>query len=194
MYGINFRLFILLKTEHHGMASATPAHNQVTDWQAYANVMYRTSGLAKLLQLPISRDVDSVLVSTPKCPKHDQGRKDLDATTTEILQQHQQFTVNRGMNTPVILPNGQVIFPIDNIPAMQIMSVELAHGTLYKTLIDKTNAILANIATKSTSLPQIDFVTEEGLGKKNKEGKPKTRALSLGLIHGLHITATWYPG
>jgi hypothetical protein len=102
--------------------------------------------------------------------------------TTDILQANQMITLNRGMNTPTILPNGQQVFPQDNIPPMGIVYVTLEYLEDSAYVSEVTTNILSNIVSKSDGIPEVDAVDE---ATKSEEDV----SLSLGLIRGLQFLA-----
>lgn len=58
------------------------------------------------------------------------------------------------------LPNGQNVYPQDNIPPMEVVSVERAYGTRYETDKDETDSILDNIAIVVPESAQTDHIDE----------------------------------
>jgi hypothetical protein len=63
--------------------------------------------------------------------------------------------LNRGMNTKLVLPNGQAVYPQDNIPPMEVVGVELAYNLRYKTVMDETDAIQIPEAAESDHFDEV---------------------------------------
>jgi hypothetical protein len=115
----------------------------------------------------------------------------IDPGTAEIMRQNQIFVLNRGMNTRLVLPNNQSVYPLDNIPPMEIVTVELAYSARYKTIVDKTDSILKNIAIQLPEAAQSDHIDEVSGGDK-PAGKGQRASLSLGLVRALQYMAQDY--
>ncbi|KAK1774979.1 hypothetical protein QBC45DRAFT_384236 [Copromyces sp. CBS 386.78] len=56
--------------------------------------------------------------------------------------------VNRGMNTPLRLPNGTVTFPSSDIPPMRTHQVELGHETRFTEIVCASDDLLKDIYTE----------------------------------------------
>jgi hypothetical protein len=92
------------------------------------------------------------------------GEGEINAYTAEILKHTQIMVLNRGMNTRLVIPNGQAVYPQDNIPPMEIVGVELAYSFRYKTVMDETDAILKNIAIQIPEAAGSDHFDEVSSG------------------------------
>jgi hypothetical protein len=74
---------------------------------------------------------------------------------------------------------------------MEITTVELAYKRRFKSVIDDTDSILANIATTLPEIAQVDHVDELSAGDATSKSN-QTAALSLGLVRALQFLAQRY--
>jgi len=86
------------------------------------------------------------------------------------------------MNTPTKLPNGQLCFPMDDIPPSEITWALLSFGKDYQAIVTETDDLL-NGGGKGANA-DIDFnnLVNEGIaaGKKTAPGPALVRALDIG--------------
>ncbi|KAK3311372.1 uncharacterized protein B0T15DRAFT_507940 [Chaetomium strumarium] len=112
--------------------------------------------------------------------------RSLSDRTNRILKQNQLIVLNRGMNTKVTLPNGQAVYPQDNIPPMRIISVELGYGHRANQVVEETDSILANISLGKVDVPEgTDHIHEDS----RPTGAGENQALSLALVRALQYLA-----
>ncbi|KAK3945308.1 hypothetical protein QBC46DRAFT_433617 [Diplogelasinospora grovesii] len=95
----------------------------------------------------------------PEIQAHISDGRELDEETPVILKHTRIFVLNRGMNTKLTLPDGQHVYPQENIPPMHITTVQLAYGTRYNVVQQETDAILANICTAVIRLQKPTILT-----------------------------------
>jgi hypothetical protein len=125
----------------------------------------------------------------------DHSRGEMDSRTLDILKANQMFIVNRGMNTPVMLPNGQLVFPQNDIPPQEIWAALLGFGKDASKVAQETDDLLKNY---SKSFPKtvegeegnpvrVDEDTDDMPDDALRAGKilGKTKALNWAIIRAL---------
>jgi hypothetical protein len=105
--------------------------------------------------------------------------------SSDILQSNGGFIINRGMQTPLTLPNGQITYPQQNIPPMSISYVQLAYEKRFGEVCNETNTLLSNVAQEE-EIPEADTLDE--LVQPTGAGR-HSNALSLSLVRGMQFNA-----
>ncbi|EAA30928.2 hypothetical protein GE21DRAFT_8668 [Neurospora crassa] len=154
-------------------ASPTPTLNRLTDIRAFTTLVWE-AGLQQIFKCPSKHD-NFIQLANDKdfVPSFELGHPD-----GLVKPESQVFFLSRGMDTPLQLPNGQVVFPSSGIPPMKVHRVHLAHG---KRLAGRVEALTNKCLMLVTEQPE-DATTTFGA-----EDRPK--GLGPVLVRGLQFLA-----
>lgn len=82
---------------------------------------------------------------SPSCMANMSDRGTPDKYSQMLFQATDIFTLRRGMDTMLTLPNGTRVFPRDAVPRSRIINEEIRFGLRRAEVIQETDDILANI-------------------------------------------------
>ncbi|EGO54005.1 hypothetical protein NEUTE1DRAFT_112574 [Neurospora tetrasperma FGSC 2508] len=105
------------------------------------------------------------------------------ANTGEIMRETQVLIVNRGITTPLTLPNGTMSYPSAEIPPMKVWSVHLGHKARENEVATYTDSLL-----KDVTVDPSDYEIDELAMPKVSE-EDKTLALNMTLVRLMQFLA-----
>jgi len=120
-----------------------------------------------------------------------QDQKKIDAKSKNILQATKVFVLNRGMNTRLTLPNGQVVFPQGDMPPSRLHHVLLGYCARGEEIKGITDSMLKNISTILPDDPQ-DNLDEVNMGSARNSKENKKAALNHTHLRGMTYAAVDY--
>ncbi|KAI6466191.1 hypothetical protein MCOR17_004880 [Pyricularia oryzae] len=119
-----------------------------------------------------------------------------DAKSSLIFQNTGIFTVRRGMDSGLTLPNRTVTYPREKIPPHSIITEELQFGHRFGDVMENTEAILKNISTPFVGEDTDNIGPapsgDDSDGNGADSGREASASLDMGLIRLLQFLAIDY--